>query len=61
MKTTQQQQNLETRFGQIKDGFDYLVTVSEYNEAVNKAKTQRELEAIVKRFGKQLDKQGVTL
>ena len=60
MKTTQQQ-NLETRLGQIKDGFDYLVTVGEYNEAVNKAKTQRELDAVVKRFGKQLDKQGVTI
>jgi response regulator RpfG family c-di-GMP phosphodiesterase len=58
---TKQKHDLETRLGQIKDGFDYLVTVSEYNEAVNKAKTQRELDAVVKRFGKQLDKQGVTL
>ena len=58
MKT--KQQTLENRFNAIQDGFDYLVTIAEYNQSVKEAKTQRELEAIIKRFNKQLDKQGVS-
>jgi len=56
---TQKQEQLERRFNQIPDGIDYMITVAQYNESMSQAKTQQQRDAIVKRFNKQLTKQGV--